>query len=270
MMSPRPGQFILTWVAAGVAACSISDDSVAREAGPEVDEQAILSSLVDFRESPAFVPVNQNVYESALGTGAAINVFVAAHAFDSYSQIDADASGSGATVPEDTLLIREVLDKPGGKVTTLTLMYKGPPGYNPDLADFWFGVTDPEGAAIEEDGARKTGRLQECYSCHLSRAEDGYLFGVPASNRPDVTPPDDPPPADEPPAEEPPAPAEPVCGDFSCVVGENCAICEFDCQACPPEDEEDDDDHGGDDDDDDGGDDDHGGGGDDDDRDDDD
>ncbi len=234
-MLPRPSHLVLTWVAAaGLAACSFNATSANGETGPDVDEEAIFSSLADFRTSPAFVPVNQNTYESALGTGAAINVFVAADAFDSYSKIDADASGSGATVPEATLIIREVLDGPGGKLKTLTLMYKGPPGYNPDLADFWFGVADPKGAAIEENGIRKTGRLQECYGCHLSRAQDGYLFGVPASNRPGIAPPDDPPPADEPPAEEPPAPTEPVCGDFSCDVGENCAICEYDCQACPP------------------------------------
>lgn len=257
-MSIRPSHLVLPW-AAGLAACTASSTG---EAVLDIDEQAILSSLADFRESPAFVPVNQATYETALGTGAAINVFVAAHAFDSYSKIAADASGSGATVPEDTLIIREVLDGPGGKLKTLTLMYKGPPGYNPDLADFWFGVTSPTGAVIEENGIRKAGRLQECYACHLTRAQDGYLFGVPAANRPGVTPPEQPPPMEEPPV-EPPAPSEPVCGDFSCDVGENCAICEYDCQACPPDDDGDDDHGGGDDDDDDEDedDDDHGGGG---------
>jgi hypothetical protein len=134
--------------------------------------------------------------------------------------------------------------EPSGAVKSLTLMYKGPPGYNPDLNDFWFGVTDPQGVPVQENGKAKLGRLEECYSCHLGRSNDGYLFGVPADVRPDVTPPDPDPPT------PPPVTPAPLCGDFTCNGGENCQVCPADCGICPvpPGDDDDDDDQGGDDD----------------------
>ncbi|HTE54758.1 MAG TPA: hypothetical protein VK698_28085 [Kofleriaceae bacterium] len=268
-MRIRPSYLVpASIVAAVLAACSSSAVPGGEdEAGLAVDEQAILSTLGGFRTSPGFVAVNQNEYETALGTGAAINVFVSAQAFAAYGSIDAEATGSGVTVPEGTFIVREVLEQPGGKVKTLTLMFKGPAGYNPELGDFWFGVTDPEGAVLVENGLRKAGRLEECYGCHLPRAEDGFLFGVPGSNRAGATPPGEPPadepPPDDPPPDEPPAPPVPVCGDFSCDADEDCASCTYDCGVCPDPDDDDhggdDDDHGGDDDDHGGGDDDHGG-----------
>jgi len=63
-------------------------------------------------------------------------------------------------------------------------MYKGPAGYNPDLGDYWFGVTDVRGVPLTDDqGRQRVGRMTECYSCHADRAEDDDLFGVPAIHR---------------------------------------------------------------------------------------
>jgi hypothetical protein len=78
--------------------------------------------------------------------------------------------------------VRQVLEPDGG-VAKLTLMVKGPPGYNPDLGDWWFGETDPSGTPLTSDAGVLMGRLSQCYSCHLTRNDDGYLFGVPSSDR---------------------------------------------------------------------------------------
>jgi len=209
-----------------------------------------MSTLGGHRDSPAFVRLNDAPYPTGLGTGADINVYVSANAYVAYASITPENTGSGVTVPEGTLIVREVLE-PSGAVKTLTLMYKGPAGYNPDLGDFWFGVTDAAlTPVLDSAGARKIGRVHECYSCHIPRANDGYLFGVPADVRPVVTPPTTPPttptePTPPPVTPLPPAPPPtkvPVCGDFACNGAETCASCPYDCGRC------DDDNGGGDDD----------------------
>jgi hypothetical protein len=124
----------------------------------------------------------------------------------------------------------------------LSVMYKAPPGYYPDMGDLWLGVTDASGnPALDDAGAPRIGRLTECASCHAARASDGYLFGVPAAVRPKVvTPTATPPPVPPLPVPPPPTP-QPVCGDFVCNGAETCEVCSADCGPCPG----DDDDHGG-------------------------
>jgi hypothetical protein len=231
------------------ASCMSPEPMQTTTAIAAVDDSAILSTLATFRTSPAFQHVNRDGYETALGTGAVIDVYVSANGFAPYATIVPEAAGTGAEVPEGTLIVREVKEA-SGAVKSLTLMYKGPKGYNPEVNDFWFGVTDPAGVPVQQDGKARLGQLTDCYSCHQGRAQDGYLFGVPADNRPGQ---------DEPPVVEPPPPpapptSPPLCGDFICNGIESCALCGFDCGICPPPP----DDHGGG-----GGGDDHGGGGDD-------
>jgi hypothetical protein len=220
---------------AALAACDATGSTGREAAELTVDEDSILSALASYRTSPGMAKVNDTPYETALGTGARIDVYVSAHAFAPYAAIAPEATGTGADVPEGTLIVREVQEA-SGAVKSLTLMYKGPKGYNPDLDDFWFGVTSPDGTPVVENGASKTGKLQECYSCHLARGSDGFLFGVPADNRAGDAP------VAEPPEPPPPPSSEPLCGDFFCNGGENCAVCSEDCGQCPDEDDEDDDD----------------------------
>jgi hypothetical protein len=231
----------------GLSACMEPAPMPTTTAVVAVDDDAILSTLATFRTSPAFQKVNDTTFATGLGTGALIDVYVSQNGFAPYATIAPEATGTGAEVPEGTLIVREVKE-PSGATKSLTLMYKGPKGYNPELDDFWFGVTDPDGVPVQQDGVARIGKLTDCYSCHLGRAQDGYLFGVAADNRPGLTPPPvEPPPPPPPP---PPPTTAPLCGDFICNGIESCALCGFDCGICPPVG----DDHGG------GGGDDHGGG----------
>ena len=75
-----------------------------------------------------------------------------------------------------TVIVREVLDA-NGQVAKLTLMAKGPNGYDPTLGDWWFGEADPTGTPT------KMGRLTECHSCHVPRANEDFLFGVPREDQ---------------------------------------------------------------------------------------
>ena len=123
--------------------------------------------------------INTQPYVSAVGAFD-INVYVAGDVAD-FRKIHPETTGSGVRVSPGTVIVRSVLDA-GGNVTKLTLMAKGPPGYDPSIGDWWFGETDPAGTPLVENGALQIGRLTACHTCHLPRATDDFLFGVPVGD----------------------------------------------------------------------------------------
>ena len=154
----------------------------AEPAAVDVNTSALLALLPQVHDSPVWMRMNEAPYVTGLGTGSSINVYVSIIGHEAYSRIRPEADGSTADVPPGTMIVREVLAD-DGSVDTLTLMYKGPPGYNPDLGDFWFGVTDGKGVPKWKDGAELIGRVGACYDCHVDRDKDGFLFGVPMAMR---------------------------------------------------------------------------------------
>jgi hypothetical protein len=264
------GPVLLTLAACGDASQSVyaprgtSSPSPSSDAGSTaplgstatggVDEAVVLSSVTNgaYKYSPQFAPVNRVAYASTAAAGIEINVWATSADVGSYAKIAPERSGSNVVLNPGAMIVREVLKN--GAVVKLTLMVKGPPGYNPDLGDFCFGVTDPEGVPLIDNGKKLTGKLSQCYGCHIPRKDDGYLFGVsedartpPASSGqdagiassdaaapPSTVPPDPTPPPVlvPPPAQPPPAPVE-VCGDFYCDANESCATCAADCGRCP-------------------------------------
>jgi len=228
-----------TACALGAAACAAPPSAGSRD----VNEAAFMLTAQSYRDSGDLVEITSEAYPSAIAS-ATIRVWISAFAAAAYRTIDPDQSGAHTRLPEGSLIIREVYDD-AGALKKLTLMGKDARGYNPEVGDYWFGVTDPDGTPQLENGKVLTGRLDQCYSCHQTRGEtEDFLFGVPVSARGGDPDPGDP----TPPPPPPPIDPGPVCGDFACEPPESCAQCPSDC--CY-----DDDDHGG-------GDDDHGGGGD--------
>lgn len=112
-----------------------------------------------------------------------ISVWFGGGGVDDYLRIHPDRVGSGAVLDQGAMIVREVLAA-DGSVERLTVMCKGPAGYNPDLGDWWYAVTDPDGEPIELEGELQVGRLTGCYACHQDRPDDDYLFGVPEAALP--------------------------------------------------------------------------------------
>ena len=68
-----------------------------------------------------------------------------------------------------------------GRVTKYTALMQRPPGFHPP-SDLWFAVYDSRGElARDEAGASMEGPLVACVTCHLTRADDGFVFGAPGS-----------------------------------------------------------------------------------------
>lgn len=148
-----------------------------------IDEARILASVANgaYRHDPRFAAVSRQSYASA-AAAARVNVWVTAADWGDYTRIAPDKSGSGASLAPGAIVVREVLDG-SGAVAKVTLMAKGPAGYNPTVGDFWFGVTTPDGTPMVAGGVMQMGKVQSCFGCHVGRASDGYLFGVPESDR---------------------------------------------------------------------------------------
>lgn len=127
-----------------------------------------------------FTRINQVPYASTVGAFT-INVYVNQDARD-FRRIHPESAGSQVTLPVGTLIVRQVLDA-SGQLTKVTLMAKGPAGYDPTIGDWWFGVTDPSGAPLSDASGVEAGRLTECHGCHIPRASDDYLFGVPQADQ---------------------------------------------------------------------------------------
>jgi len=159
-----------------LAACEGTLEGIPGEQDDAIDEVSLASVLGVFRDSPAFARVSGAMYPSAID-GSNVDVFVSANAFAQFGSIVPEHAQSGVIVPEGTFIIREVLDAQGAPLR-LTLMVKGPVGYNDALGDWWFGIATADGSALEQSG-----HMTECYGCHLARAGDSYLFGVPADRR---------------------------------------------------------------------------------------
>ncbi len=128
-----------------------------------------------------FALINNAPFTTELPGGQMIDVWVTESVANEYAKISLDASGSNVIMPEGTVIVREVLDD-HGRVETLTLMIKNAPGYFPGGGDWWYGVADPDGLIRQdENGEPIMGALQQCNACHVSRAADGYLYGVPTA-----------------------------------------------------------------------------------------
>jgi len=129
--------------------------------------------------------VNASPYASTIAP-ATLSVWFGGDSMSEYLQIRPDRTGSGVALDPGSMIVRAVLSRDGKSVEKLTVMCKGPAGYDPSLGDWWFAVTDPEGAPLDDElGDELVGRIGACHGCHVDRAADDHLFGVPLG----VTPP---------------------------------------------------------------------------------
>jgi hypothetical protein len=143
------------------------------------DEGDLSGDELPYRQG--FRRVNSAPFTTELGGGNLIDVWVSAQAASEYARVLLDGAGSGVRLPVGTVIVREVLDE-NREIQTLTLMIKNPPGYYPGGGDYWYGVADPDGTIrTDAEGNLVMGRLNACGSCHATRPNDDFLFGIPSS-----------------------------------------------------------------------------------------
>jgi hypothetical protein len=126
-----------------------------------------------------FRRVDRTPFPSTVSPEKVISLWISKQAYDPYSAISPDASGSRPNIPVGTVIVREVLR--GSTLDAITVMVKLPKGAFPLGGDFWFAAAAPDGTLRVDPTthAPVIGLSATCGSCHLRRDQDGFLFGVP-------------------------------------------------------------------------------------------
>ena len=171
-----------------LAACAGGVDSGSNTSAPAADAAPSPATETDFDRAMmeiattyhAFSKIDRKAYMSSTGAFD-VNVYVHGDTQD-YRTAHPDSTGPNPTIAVGTVIVREVLAG-DGSVSKLTLMAKGPSGYDPTFGDWWFGEADPQGMPLVVDGAVRLGRLDDCHSCHMPRAPEDYIFGVPKADQ---------------------------------------------------------------------------------------
>ena len=164
----RPSVVTASCCAALQIACSI--DITAGDSPSEIDE-GILAALAEYQ---SFAKINNAPFASQIAAND-VNVFASA---PGYASIHPDSTSTAVVFPTGTLLVRQVLGS-DGSVAELTLMAKGPLSADPEVGDWLYGITDPDGVPlVGSAGSAELGQMPECHSCHVARAACGYVFGV--------------------------------------------------------------------------------------------
>jgi len=157
----------------GSAAEPTAPDAAAAHV-PSPFDLATMATVMTYK-SRAFEPVNKISYASTVGTFE-INVYITGDA-GTYWRIHPETEATAPlTVGVGTVIVREVLD-PQGAVSSITAIAKAPAGFDPTLDDWWFAEADPSGTP------QQIGAVSACHSCHVPRAADDYLFGVPRTDQ---------------------------------------------------------------------------------------
>lgn len=160
---------LATLVLVGISACDLG--MVNTETEPVSEQMLALSS-----EYTRYTKVTAQPFGSALGDFKVVE-YISSNAAE-FRKIKPSVTGSGAKMPVGTLIVREVLDATGAP-SKLTLMGKGPAGYDARLGDWWFGVTDLNGEPIADAaGNPQIGKMVACHACHNERGSDDFLFGA--------------------------------------------------------------------------------------------
>jgi hypothetical protein len=94
-----------------------------------------------------------------------VGIFVDKLAEDTY------LSASSPYLPCARIVKPIYTDESGSKVRKLTVMMKMAPGFDPENADWWYGIYDASGTEVWDEG-----KLPDCIICHQQAADTDYLF----------------------------------------------------------------------------------------------
>ena len=145
------------------------------EPGFEPSLEPTLASILSSFPEP-MEKLNEQPMESVIAPGTFLDLWVGETGRALYAQARLAESGTRMVLPVGTTVLR-VLRDAQGNVTKYTVLTKREPGFNPP-SDLWFAVYRADGAlAWDAGGAPMAGKLESCTNCHLSRANDGYVFG---------------------------------------------------------------------------------------------
>lgn len=152
---------------------------------PATTDDATVQLMLQRRDfmGTGFVKVNKAPFASDLEMGRTVSMYVSSDAAAAYEAVTPETDRAGAAFPVGGMVVRTSSDA-SGNLVNLTFMVKHEPGYFDEVGDFAFGVTDANGTPVDDDGGTPVwGKVEDCATCHETRASSGFLFGVGLAHR---------------------------------------------------------------------------------------
>ncbi len=149
-----------------------NDDADEGDDTGAIDEDAVVADALDYAN---LTRINLNPFFSQHSGVDEVNVYVLPNAVDDYKSIDPN-DPSAVTFAEGTLIVKEHISS--GEATAVTIMFKGPAGYDPEHNDWWWGMSDLEGNLLNAGPA-----VSECVGCHIDVSGTDFVYGIDPSNQ---------------------------------------------------------------------------------------
>ncbi|MEM9453970.1 MAG: hypothetical protein AAGF11_07310 [Myxococcota bacterium] len=135
---------------------------------PEVDEDAILAQAMAYEQELTLLTPEPELSETH-SDAASVRVWGSSSAAELFSSIDPDDPTQEVSFAEGDMFVKEHFDE-AGEVNGLTVMFKGPEGYDPDARDWYW-------ARIRGDELTHSGRVQWCIDCHEAAFNSDLVVG---------------------------------------------------------------------------------------------
>lgn len=166
-------------IIAALTACSEPERverAVADESGGEtdadldvdLDQDEVVASAMDYEASLVRLSDGPETSETH-ADAASVYVWGSADAADLYNSINPDDPTQAIAFPRGTTFVKEHFDE-AGDLAGVTIMYKGPEGYDPEHGDwFWARVRGIE--------VTHAGRVDWCSDCHDAAHNSDFVVG---------------------------------------------------------------------------------------------
>ncbi len=169
--------FVLSCAVSGFPGCADPERSARTEAtgddeggvpSVELSSEDVLAEAMGYEDS--LTRLSETAEQSETHADAA-SVFVwgSPSVADLYRSIDPDDPTQSVDFPVGTMFVKEHFDEAGERAG-LTVMYKGPEGYNPDARD-WFW------ARVRGEETTHAGRVEWCSDCHNAAHNSDFVVG---------------------------------------------------------------------------------------------
>lgn len=176
----RHSALILAGVGLTLSLAGCGDPDRAERANPDraemdddvqddlVDVEEVIAAAMRYEDDLMQLSLEAEQSETH-ADAASVFVWGSADVADLYHSIDPDDPTQAVDFPQGTTFIKEHFDE-AGDLAGLTLMYKAPPGYNPDARDWMW-------ARIRGDETTHSGRVEWCSDCHNAAHNTDFVVG---------------------------------------------------------------------------------------------
>jgi hypothetical protein len=145
-----------------------ADEESTGAAVVELDEDEILALGMDYEDELEKLTDQPELSETH-SDAASVQVWGSSDVADIFAGIDPDDPTQDISFDEGTMFVKEHFDAAGDYVG-LTMMYKGPEGYNEAGRD-WFW------ARVRGDEVTHSGKVDFCLDCHAAAHNTDFVVG---------------------------------------------------------------------------------------------